>query len=101
MLQNTFDFGDDTVIQADTVYQQAETGPGPLVRSFHGFIQRRETPSSAWQFSVLDFDEAACTGKNGFCRVERADGSSCSVPINTLDEITIRGKQYGRAFWDH
>lgn len=68
------------------------------VRNFHGFIQQRERGQRNWQFYIDGFGDFDCSvaglDENGM-RISRR------VPIDEANRITIMGRKYGRAHWDH
>ncbi len=70
-------------------------------RNHHGFYQCREGQKGNWRFYVPWFanDDLTCTvnviDETG--AMQHRDG----IPIDDKGRITIRGRKYGRAFWDH
>lgn len=68
-------------------------------RNWHGFFQSREGVKGKWRFQISAFrdDDMALV------YVISDDGSlaDIEVPIDDANRITVRGRKYCRAHWDH
>lgn len=70
------------------------------VRNFHGYYQSRHGASGKWLFYVSGFGRIV-DGEHIECSLLLINGGYETVPIDTQDRITVRGRKYGRDHWQH
>ncbi len=68
------------------------------VRNFHGYMQSREDGQRNWRFYIHGFGDTDCSVAG---LDENGQNISRRVPIDRANRITIMGRKYGRAHWDH
>lgn len=77
-------------------------GIGWQLQDFHGYCRSREWVNGEpgeWQFNVTGFYTIG--EEDGECAVLMWNGTERDVPITSRNTILIRGRYYGRRFWNH